>query len=75
MCIRDRYELMKATLSRLNIIFKFPDSSSEIFVKDTLLDASIERVKMHRIPSRNFNLFILIISSNAGLNIAVYTFY
>jgi hypothetical protein len=39
------------------------------------LDASIERVKMHRIPSRNFNLFILIISSNAGLNIAVFTFY
>jgi hypothetical protein len=29
---------------------------------------------MHKIPSRNFNLFILIVSSNTGLNIAVLTF-
>ena len=69
------YELIKATLSRLNTIFKFPDSSSETFPKETRLDASVEKVTMHRIRRRNFNLFIFVISFNAGLNIAILTFY
>ena len=68
------YELIKATLSRLNTIFKLPDSSSETLLKDTWLDASIGRAKMHKIPSRNFNLFTFIVSFNTGLNIAVLTF-
>jgi hypothetical protein len=29
---------------------------------------------MHKIPSRNFNLFTFIVSFNTGLNIAVLTF-
>jgi hypothetical protein len=31
-------------------------------------------VKMQRVPSKNFNLFIFIVSFNTGLNIAVLTF-
>ena len=69
------YELIKATLSKLNTIFKFPDSSSEIFLKDTLLAAFIDRVKMHKIPSRNLKLIIFIISFNIGFNITIQTFY
>jgi len=69
------YELIKATLSRLNVIFKFPDSSSEIFPKDTRLEASNEIVKMQRIARRYLNLFIFIISFNTGFNISILAFY
>ena len=48
------YELIKATLSRLNTIFKLPDSSSETLLKDTRLDASIRGAKMHRNSKQKF---------------------
>ena len=69
------YELIKATLSKLNTIFKLPDSSSEILLKDTRLEASNVIVQMQRIARRNLNLFIFIISFNTGFNISILAFY
>ncbi len=65
------YELIKAILSKLNTILKFPDSSSEIFWKETLLAASKLRAYIHKIPSRNLDLVIFIIGLNTGFNIIV----
>ena len=68
------YELIKAILSKLNTILKFPDSSSEIFWKETLLTASKLRAQINKIPSRNFDLVIFIIGLNTGFNIIVLAF-
>ena len=68
------YELIKAILSKLNTILKFPDSSSEIFWKETLFAASKLRAKIQKTPSRNLDLVIFIIGLNTGLNIIVLAF-